>query len=192
MRPVHLQQRQHVGGVTHFADVVAGSRTVGAVELEHMAPTLAAQKIDRRVVTGKAVRYGRAQAETAQRLLAEFAVRFQPVAQCAAADHLKTIAPQRVLYSTLYSRFEQDNSGLARIIRAAQPAQFGLPVGGEIEHAAVHILRRFMFDEHAHFVALRRQTQVERTQVVVFADAEIPHGACSATSATAAMRSALA
>jgi len=50
MRLVHRQQGQHVGGIFHLADVVAGARTVSAVELEHIAARPPVQEVDGRQV----------------------------------------------------------------------------------------------------------------------------------------------
>ena len=188
MVAVHGKQRQHVGAVIQFAHIVAGARAVGAVELQHEAPAIRAQEINCPGVVIEAVARDRVHADAAQHLLAEFPVRFQPVAERAAADHLEATPPQRVLFLALECRFEQHD---ALATGVAQPAQLGPPVGYKVQHAGVDIPAGLVLDEHLHFVAAQQQAVVHRGEVVALADAEKSHfpGLC-ATRATAAIRSA--
>ena len=131
---------------------------------------------------------GRVQADAAKRLLAELAVRFQPVAESAAADHLKALESQRVLFTAFGGRFEQRDALLAGL---AQPPEFGPPIVREFQHAAVNIAAAFILDEHPDFVAALHQSVVHGAQVIGLADPEEPHAAgLWTTSATAAIRSA--
>jgi len=116
---------------------------------------------------------GSRQSAATQHRLPEFALGFQPVTQCAAANHLKTIAAQRVLRSAPERRFKHGNALVAGFV---QPAEFGLPVRRELQHAAIHVPRRQLLDKHPHLMALRRQAVVHRAQVVGFPNAQEPHG----------------
>ena len=172
MVAVHGQQCQHVGTVVQLADVVARTRTVGSVELEHVTSALQLQKSHRFGIRSEAVAARSLQADAAQDLLPELTISLQPVTERAAANDLKTCAAQLILLLALDRRFKNGHAVLTGI---AQPFQLSLPVINPLQHAAEHVVAGRVFNKYPNLMATRGHAVVHGSQIVVFADAQKSH-----------------
>src|SRR5207237_6699505 len=118
------QHRDDVVAVLHFADVVACRRESLAAEFENVASASARNEIDRGVEIIELMRCRGEQSDVAQHFLAECAIGFESIAECAAADDAISLFTQTVLRFAPSDSFEKDEAALTN------PGQFRLPVAG--------------------------------------------------------------